>query len=122
MSKCDRAAVCAPNLLFVLPANFVDGDFGLLSRDGMTTFESVTLSTDDPAYLYQNLPVGTGPSQGDTDLPGTILGQIQGDTVYIDDDRAGYGWFMEAIISAYLLPFGPKEDKLAGYCFGRIIE
>ena len=30
------------------------------------------------------------------DLPGTLLGQVRGNTVYIDIDAAGYGWFVDS--------------------------
>jgi len=33
------------------------------------------------------------------DLPGTLLGKAEGNTVYIDQDAAGYGWFLDATLS-----------------------
>jgi hypothetical protein len=31
-----------------------------------------------------------------TDLPAGMLGEVSGDTVYIDPDAADYGWFVDA--------------------------
>ncbi len=44
----------------------VDGGFGLMTRDGSSSFDSVTLSTDDPAYLPadgSNLLASLAPSE-----------------------------------------------------------
>jgi hypothetical protein len=30
------------------------------------------------------------------DLPGNTLGEVAGDTIYIDCDAAGYGWFVDS--------------------------
>ena len=35
----------------------VDGGFGLMTLDGTSSFAIVTVSTDDPAYLVQNVDV-----------------------------------------------------------------
>ncbi len=120
----------------------VDGDFGLLSRDGTTSFDRVKVSTDDPAYessgggssltaaaaplrpslLQDELGkdeleaisreaisrwasvtpadsrVATLGSQFEfhiTTLPGLQLAELSGDTIYIDRDAAGHGWFVD---------------------------
>jgi hypothetical protein len=43
---------------YVFNALVVDGDFGLFSRDGSSSYDTVTIRTDDPAYL----PEDTGES------------------------------------------------------------
>ena len=31
-----------------------------------------------------------------TDLSGKLLGEASGNTIWIDDDAAGYGWFVDS--------------------------
>ena len=125
---------------YVYNAVTVDGDFGLLSRDGTTTFDLVTVSTNDPDYQSpQNILAAGTPSTTSTDLPsltleqlapvveaaiadwkatgllsdadiatldalnfqisdlaGLDLGQFSGNTITIDINAAGFGWFVDA--------------------------
>ncbi|PLX89359.1 MAG: hypothetical protein C0619_11450 [Desulfuromonas sp.] len=52
----------------VFNAVTVDGDFGLLAKDGMASFDSVTIRTDDPAFRDAALVAATAaadPSAGE---------------------------------------------------------
>ncbi|MHC4088881.1 MAG: hypothetical protein ACYSVY_01125, partial [Planctomycetota bacterium] len=124
----------------VFNAVTVDGDFGLLSKDGQSSFDAVTVRTDDPAFRTEgealtaadaahglvteaDLTAGqldvivqaaiarldsaldltdeTVQMLGDVnfevaDLYGLTLGYTEGGTVFIDDDAAGHGWFIDA--------------------------
>jgi hypothetical protein len=127
----------------VFNAVVVDGSFGLLSKDGSSSFDSVTVKTDDPAFRVEeggaNLMASAAPQEPIgaentltydalapiveeaidrwaesllidegtlslleevsfviADLPGLTLGQAIGDTVLVDIDAAGYGWFIDA--------------------------
>jgi Ca2+-binding RTX toxin-like protein len=119
----------------------VDGDFGLLAKDGSSTFDAVTVKTNDPAFRDEgdNLMAATAPQEAvgtDTVLTDDALapivdeaierltdalginyslvaslygvsfqivtfndltlGRAVGDTVLIDADAAGYGWFVDS--------------------------
>ena len=57
----------------VFNALTVDGDFGLLARDGAASFASVTMKTDDPAFLEEEAaPAGQpGPAVPETEVGGS---------------------------------------------------
>ncbi|MGD8618152.1 MAG: hypothetical protein PVH54_03095, partial [Gammaproteobacteria bacterium] len=118
----------------------VDGDTGLISRDGGSSFDDFSFRTNDPAFLteangeallaasveesdgqvvqlgsealqplmgaavqrWSELLAGADPIALDnvnvriTDLSGDLLGLTVGDTIYIDSDAAGHGWFVDA--------------------------
>jgi len=124
----------------VFNAVTVDGDFGLLSKDGTISFDAVTVKTDDPAFRDDgdNLMAAEAPvAQAETesmltyddlspivdeaierwadalgingamvtllhevsfqivDFNDLTLGRAIGDTVLIDADAAGFGWFVD---------------------------
>ena len=126
----------------VFNAVTVDGDFGLLSKDGSSSFDAVTVKTDDPAFIPPDdaQPMTAGSSQIDPaevmsdltydaldpiieaainrwtdstlfdeamlarlddltfligDLTGDTMALTVGDTVIIDVDAAGHGWFID---------------------------
>jgi hypothetical protein len=127
----------------VFNAVVVDGDFGLLSRDGVSSFDAAEMRTDDLAYFDlasgENLLAARAavapadaplvvddamlssivdeairrwdralPLDEDAlaslsalsfqiaDLGGLILGSTDNGTIWIDQDAAGYGWFIDA--------------------------
>jgi len=122
----------------VFSAVSVDGAFGLLAKEGMASFDTVTIRTDDPAFQTDDLMASGAPEtgagadsiltrnglapimdeaidrwevalEGNDDLAGALhevnfqildfdgltLGRAIGNTVYIDADAAGYGWFVD---------------------------
>jgi len=124
----------------VFNAVTVDGDFGLLSKDGTSSFDAVTVKTDDPAFRDDgdNLMAAEAPAvQAKTesmltyddlspivdeaierwadalgingvtvtllhevsfqivDFNDLTLGRAIGDTILIDADAAGFGWFVD---------------------------
>ncbi len=56
--------------------NSVDGSFGIYSRGGTTTFETVTLSTNDPAYLAANLQVPAASTANDSEMPVLVQSEL----------------------------------------------
>jgi len=46
----------------VFNAVTVDGDFGLLSKDGASSFDEVTVKTNDPAFAAQSLMASEAPA------------------------------------------------------------
>jgi len=126
----------------VFNAVTVDGSFGLLSKDGLSSFDAVTVKTDDPAFgdpddvsflnaassqtdpaevmsdltfadldpiIAAAITRWTGSSLFDeamlnrldgvtfliADLEGDALALAVDDTVIIDVDAAGHGWFID---------------------------
>ena len=116
----------------------VDGDTGLISRDGGSSFDDFSFRTNAPAFLtevngeallaastadegqvsqlgsedlqhvmgaavqrWSDLLAGETPIVLDTvnvritDLSGDLLGLTVGETIYIDSDAAGHGWFVD---------------------------
>jgi hypothetical protein len=129
---------------YVFNAVVVDGEFGLLTKDGNSSFDEVTVKTDDPAFIGSEgasaLMAATEPMDPvrpenaltydalsptveeaierwtealgvDNDLQAVTfqivnfddltLGMAVGDTILIDADAAGFGWFVDAT---------PKDD------------
>ena len=127
---------------FVFNAVTVDGDFGLLSKDGFSSFDAVTVKTDDPAFeepadaspmLAIAAPADSTEVENSityadldsiivaavnrwtesnlfdeamlarlddvtfliADLTGDTLALAVDDTVIIDVDAAGHGWFVD---------------------------
>ena len=128
----------------VFNAVVVDGDFGLLSKDGGSSFDDVTVKTDDRAFQQPDdgdplmacsefqEPIGIedpltyaelAPIIDEAidrwaesllidenvlmtqlndvtfqiaDLSGSILGLTQDNTIIIDIDAAGHGWFVDS--------------------------
>jgi hypothetical protein len=118
-------------------AAVVDGQVGVLSKDGAASFSSVRIRTNDPAFdgpagMTAAGGVGEGATgtvtQGNldaiaevaisqwaealgaddprlaalqgvhigfADLDGAQLGQADGDSIVLDTDAAGYGWFVD---------------------------
>ncbi len=124
----------------VFNAVTVDGDFGLLAKEGSASFDTVTIRTDDSAFRTEGdaLTAASLPDAVDAgtilsadqldfvvgaaidrlaegfsldatmlavlndginfevaDLSGLTIGWTEGGTVLIDDDAAGYGWFVD---------------------------
>ena len=116
----------------------VDGDNGLMTKAGDSSFDDFSFRTNDPAFLveangeallasseaeagpvaelnsaalqpvmgaavqrWSELLAGADPIMLDgvnvriTDLSGDLLGLTVGDTIYIDSDAAGHGWFVD---------------------------
>jgi hypothetical protein len=124
-------------LAHLFNAVVVDGEFGLLSMGGSTSFDSFHVQTDDDAYLGDNLIAFAAPEAviaesalTDDDLAPIVdeaierwtdalgiddalvaslhevsfrivdfsdltLGRAFEDTILIDADAAGYGWFID---------------------------
>ena len=127
---------------YVFNAVTVDGRFGLLAKEGSASFDTVTVRTDDPAFIPPDdaQPMTAGSSQIDPaevmsdltfaeldpiieaainrwtdstlfdeamlarlddltfligDLTGDTLALTVDDTVIIDVDAAGHGWFID---------------------------
>jgi len=127
---------------YVFNAVTVDGRFGLLAKEGSASFDTVTIKTDDPAFIPPDdaQPMTAGSSQIDPaevmsdltydaldpiieaainrwtdstlfdeamlarlddltfligDLTGDTLALTVDDTVIIDVDAAGHGWFVD---------------------------
>jgi len=121
----------------------VDGSFGLLTANGESSFDTVTVKTDDPAFRVEEDGANLMASAASQELPGAedaltyvelapivdeairrwsdylilddgvllllnevsfeivdfadlTLGYTTGTTVLIDDDAAGYGWFVDS--------------------------
>ncbi len=113
-----------------------DGDLGLLSKDGVSSFDYVVARGDDPAYAEESGDALKAASFGDatditelkhtelapiidaaidywiditgvdasqladvsfliTDLSEMFLAVTVGNTILIDTDAAGYGWFVD---------------------------
>jgi len=113
-----------------------DGDLGLLSKDGVSSFDYVVAQGDDPAYAEESGDALKAASVGDatditelnytelapiidaaidywvditgvdasqladvsfliTDLSEMFLAVTVGNTILIDTDAAGYGWFVD---------------------------
>jgi hypothetical protein len=147
---------------YVFNAVTVDGDFGLLTKDGGSSFDEVTVKTDDPAFwdpddvsfltaassmtdpaevmsdlTYDELDpiidaavnLWTGSTLFDeamlirldgltfliADLEGDALALTVGDTVIIDVDAAGHGWFVDdtPYQDAEFIPQGNDEELVA---------
>jgi len=128
---------------YVFNAVVVDGEFGFLARDGSSSFDQVTVRTDDPAFIAPDNasalmaaaeavdPVGSEIALtydeldpiieeaisrwSDSmlikdammerldettfliaDLSGSTLALTVGNTILIDVDAAGHGWFVDA--------------------------
>ena len=134
---------------YVFNAVTVDGGFGLLSKNGSSSFDAVTVRTDDPAFRTANLMASAAP-QAPTygakalteaevgaifdeaiarwtkalgvndavvaslcemtfqvvDFNDLTLGRATEDTILIDADAAGYGWFVDTT------PFDDVEFRL----------
>jgi hypothetical protein len=112
----------------------VDGSFGVFARDANTSFDSISIATNDPAYLSVddgNNLLATNGTQADMrlplhmsqvtpvldaaiaelagntganldyinvvirDLPGDVVGRFENNTLFLDTDAAGYGWFVD---------------------------
>src|SRR3990172_2762783 len=90
----------------------------LLFQQALRLWSETTLSTEQLDWLNA-LTVQI------SDLSGGILGKAQGDTIYIDTDAAGYGWFVDptpgdssecgVALTAYRLAAGAGSDA-----FGRV--
>jgi hypothetical protein len=140
----------------------VDGDFGLLSKDGASSFDEVTVKTDDPAFRDPDdaAPLMAAGAAGETgevlssltyaeldpvigaavnrwststlfneafldilnevsfliaDLTGDTLALAVDDTVIIDVDAAGHGWFIDdtPYQDSEFVPGGNDEELLA---------
>jgi hypothetical protein len=121
----------------------VDGSFGLLTANGESSFDTVTVKTDDPAFRVEEDGANLIASAASQELAGAedaltyvelapivdeaigrwsdylilddsvlsllnevsfeivdfadlTLGHTTGTTVLIDDDAAGYGWFVDS--------------------------
>jgi len=131
----------------VFNAVTVDGDFGLLTRNGTTSFDAVTVATNDRSLQAEsatasNLLAASAPDRNAppaepldpaalaavvdsaiarwrasglldealfaaldavtfeiADLPGLVLASTVGNTVYLDADAAGFGWFVDASLA-----------------------
>ncbi|HYF16740.1 MAG TPA: calcium-binding protein, partial [Ramlibacter sp.] len=126
----------------VFNASVLDGSFGLLARNGASSFDNVTVKTNDPAFIALQgetmeaaaapthaAPAGTAMTISDLDamasatilrwtealgngdprlaalagvrisvedLPQGVLGYTIGNSVIVDVDGAGHGWFVDA--------------------------
>ncbi|HET6576464.1 MAG TPA: hypothetical protein VFG68_22885, partial [Fimbriiglobus sp.] len=118
-----------PVLSHAFNAVVVDGRFGLIGRSGATSFDVVSVKTDDKAFLGPDNVLADAPAPGPVatlgetvlapileealrrwdatglsgelrvviaDLPGLVLGQTHGTTIYLDLDAAGHEWFVDA--------------------------
>ena len=83
--------------------------------DGVTQrwVESGLLSSEQLAVL-KNINIEI------VDLPGTTLGQATADTIYIDSNAAGYGWFVNATANDAVFVNGVNLDAKDSEAFGRI--
>ncbi len=146
----------------VFNAVTVDGEFGLLSKDSSSSFDALTVKTDDPAFIepedasaltaatmstedpeaqssltyaeldpiiyeaisrwaQSSLVSETMLSTLDdvtfliADLPGSTLALTVDDTVIIDADAAGHGWFVDdsPYQDSEFLPQGNDSELVA---------
>ena len=124
-------------------ASAVDGNFGLVAMDGTTSFDDVTVKTNDSAFRTPEPPAPllaattatadsstellttqaldpiieeavrrwswwvsedtvrqalAGVSFAIADLGGQLLGLTDGNTIVLDDDAAGHGWFVDSTL------------------------
>ncbi|MGD8939864.1 MAG: matrixin family metalloprotease, partial [Gammaproteobacteria bacterium] len=79
----------------VAPANLKRDDVTPLLQESLRRWSSIVAAEEVQAALAEaKIEV--------KDLGGLMLGQVIGDTIYIDDNAAGYGWFVDTT---------PEEDS-----------
>jgi hypothetical protein len=106
-------------------ANIVDGDFGLMTRDGASSFASVTVSTDDPAFI-DDAQDTAGPDALLAEAPATsnvgdpVLLTEEAVYMVLDEaiDRLALQFGLDQVVVSTLSEIDIRIDDLPGLLLG----